>query len=160
MATSKPEAVKPGANPPPALKAGAERKYPVSMSDEEWRKKLTPEQYHVLRSQGTEPRYCKGYAEIEKHGKGSYVCVACGNTLFTSQSKFHSGTGWPSFYSPIDEKAVENRLDADGTGRMETVCNQCGSHLGHVFPDGPPPTGMRYCMNAVCLKFVEAKEEK
>jgi peptide-methionine (R)-S-oxide reductase len=130
------------------------------MSEEEWKSKLTPEQFAVCREKHTERAFGKGYEETEKQGKGRYACSACGQVLFDSGTKFHSGTGWPSFFSPANEKCVEKIRDLSyGMDRVEVVCSNCGSHLGHVFDDGPRPTGLRYCINAVSLKFDEAKKE-
>ena len=120
-------------------------------TDEEWKKTLTPEQFHVLREHGTE-RAGTSPLNFEK-GSGLFTCAACGQPLFTSDTKFESGTGWPSFYKPIDG-AIETTTDSSyGMTRVEVHCSQCGGHLGHVFPDGPRPTGERYCMNGVALKF-------
>ena len=124
-------------------------------TDEEWKKTLTPEQFHVLREHGTE-RAGTSPLNVEKRA-GTFTCGACGQPLFTSDTKFESGTGWPSFYKPIDG-AIETTTDSSyGMTRVEVHCSQCGGHLGHVFPDGPRPTGDRYCMNGVALKF-EPKE--
>ena len=120
-------------------------------TDEEWRKALTPEQFHVLREHGTE-RAGTSPLNIEKRD-GIFTCGGCGQPLFTSDTKFESGTGWPSFYRPI-EGAIATTTDRSyGMTRIEARCTQCGGHLGHVFPDGPKPTGERYCMNGVALKF-------
>jgi peptide-methionine (R)-S-oxide reductase len=120
-------------------------------TDEEWKKTLTPEQFHVLREHGTE-RAGNSPLNVEKR-EGIFKCGACGQPLFTSETKFESGTGWPSFYKPIDG-AIETTTDSSyGMTRVEVHCSQCGGHLGHVFPDGPRPTGERYCMNGVALKF-------
>jgi peptide-methionine (R)-S-oxide reductase len=120
-------------------------------TDEEWKKTLTPEQFHVLREHGTE-RAGTSPLNFEKRS-GLFTCAACGQPLFTSDTKFESGTGWPSFYTPIDG-AIETTTDSsDGMTRVEVHCSKCGGHLGHVFPDGPRPTGERYCMNGVALKF-------
>jgi peptide-methionine (R)-S-oxide reductase len=120
-------------------------------TDEEWKKTLTPEQFHVLREHGTE-RAGTSPLNIEKRA-GTFKCGACGQPLFTSDTKFESGTGWPSFYKPIDG-AIETTTDSSyGMTRVEVHCSQCGGHLGHVFPDGPRPTGERYCMNGVAMKF-------
>jgi peptide-methionine (R)-S-oxide reductase len=120
-------------------------------TDEDWKKTLTPEQFHVLREHGTE-RAGTSPLNVEKRA-GIFRCGACGQPLFTSDTKFESGTGWPSFYRPIDG-AIETTTDSSyGMTRVEVHCSQCGGHLGHVFPDGPRPTGERYCMNGVALKF-------
>ena len=120
-------------------------------TDEDWRATLTPEQFHVLREHGTE-RAGTSPLNQEKRS-GTFVCGACGQPLFTSDAKFESGTGWPSFYRPI-EGAIATTTDSSyGMTRVEVHCSQCGGHLGHVFPDGPQPTGERYCMNGVALKF-------
>ena len=128
--------------------------FPVQHSDAEWRKLLTPEQYRVLRQHGTEaPGSC---ALLREKRPGTFVCAGCGQRLFEGKTKFESGTGWPSFFDPIPG-AVENTEDTSyGMVRTEVHCSSCGSHLGHVFPDGPPPTGLRYCMNAVALTYHEA----
>ena len=126
----------------------------IVKSDEEWKKELTPEQYRVMREKGTEPPFSGKYLAPE--GNGVYRCLACGNELFSSGAKFDSGTGWPSFFKPIAEGSVEMETDSSlGMERQEAVCSRCGSHLGHVFDDGPQPTGRRYCMNSVALKLEE-----
>jgi peptide-methionine (R)-S-oxide reductase len=123
----------------------------VQKTDDEWRKTLTPEQFHVLREHGTE-RAGTSPLNVEKRD-GIFTCGACGQPLFTSDTKFESGTGWPSFYRPI-EGAITTTTDRSyGMTRVEVQCSRCGGHLGHVFPDGPKPTGERYCMNGVALKF-------
>jgi peptide-methionine (R)-S-oxide reductase len=124
----------------------------VEKTDEEWKNSLTPEQFHVLREHGTE-RAGTSPLNVEKR-EGIFMCGACGQPLFTSDTKYESGTGWPSFYRPI-EGAIGTTTDRSyGMTRVEAHCSQCGGHLGHVFPDGPKPTGDRYCMNGVALKFV------
>ncbi len=126
--------------------------FKVTKTEEEWRKLLTPEQFSVLRQQGTERA---GTSPLdEQYGNGTYICAACDLPLFTSKTKFHSGTGWPSFWAPI-EGATETTTDHSFLmTRTEVHCHRCGGHLGHVFKDGPKPTGDRYCMNGVALKFV------
>ena len=128
-----------------------EKRFPVTHSDEEWRKLLTPEQYDILRGHGTEaPGTCA--LNYEKRA-GKFSCAGCGQELFASKKKFESGTGWPSFNDPLPG-SVETSTDRSyGMERNEVHCSRCGSHLGHVFPDGPPPTGQRYCINGVALKF-------
>ncbi|MBI2055717.1 MAG: peptide-methionine (R)-S-oxide reductase MsrB [Candidatus Sungbacteria bacterium] len=125
-------------------------------SDEEWKKELTPEQYRVMREKGTEPPFSGGYYYSKE--EGVYRCAACGNGLFSSDAKFESGSGWPSFYQPAADGSVELHLDNSlGMERTEVTCGRCGSHLGHVFDDGPRPTGKRYCLNSVALKLDKSK---
>jgi peptide-methionine (R)-S-oxide reductase len=122
-------------------------------TNEEWRAILPPERYHVLREAGTERAFRNEYDDFWEHG--TYVCFACDLPLFSSDAKFHSGTGWPSFFQPISPDAVEEHRDTTfGMTRTEVTCARCDGHLGHVFDDGPPPTGLRYCMNSASLKFV------
>lgn len=126
--------------------------YKFTLSDAEWRKRLTPEQYKVMRDHGTE-RACTSPLNAEKR-QGVYHCAGCEQPLFDTAAKFESGTGWPSFYQPISPAAVATSEDRGyGMLRTEIHCSNCGSHLGHVFPDGPPPTGLRYCMNGLSLDF-------
>jgi peptide-methionine (R)-S-oxide reductase len=132
------------------------QRFPVEKTDEEWRKALTPEQYMVLRRHGTEaPGSC---ALLTEHRAGTFTCVGCGQPLFVADRKFESGTGWPSFFAPL-EGAIETSTDrAYGMVRTEVHCSRCGGHLGHVFEDGPPPTGLRYCINGVVLNFAPSAE--
>jgi len=129
----------------------------IVKSDEEWRRTLTAEQYRVTRECGTEPPFTGKYYHFKD--EGTYLCVACGNELFSSDTKFDSGSGWPSFWAPVSEKGISERADRSlGTVRLEVRCGRCDAHLGHVFEDGPRPTGLRYCINSAALNFT-AKED-
>jgi peptide-methionine (R)-S-oxide reductase len=124
----------------------------IRKSDEEWRRSLTPEQYRVLRQKGTERPFTGQYADTKT--PGVYLCAACGLELFSSEAKFDAGCGWPSFFDPLNKEHVEEHSDAShGMTRTEVTCSRCGGHLGHIFPDGPTPTGLRYCINSASLRF-------
>jgi peptide-methionine (R)-S-oxide reductase len=135
-------------------KAGSKMDEKIRKADDEWRRILTPNQYQVTRRKGTEPPGTGEYEHTET--PGTYVCVCCGQPLFSSESKYHSGSGWPSFHSPLSEDNIEIELDSShGMTRQEVLCGRCDAHLGHVFPDGPPPTGLRYCINSAALNLIE-----
>lgn len=130
--------------------------FEVVKTESEWKKLLTPAQFYILRQKGTERAFSGKY--WDNHAKGQYHCAACQLPLFSSETKFESGTGWPSFYQPLNDKAVRKVEDVSyGMVREEVVCNRCGGHLGHVFPDGPEPTGLRYCLNSEALSFIKTK---
>jgi peptide-methionine (R)-S-oxide reductase len=128
----------------------------IEKTDAEWREQLTPEQYRILRQKGTERAFTGEYNAAKE--KGVYRCAGCDAELFSSETKFESGTGWPSFYAPIAEENVREETDlSHGMRRTEVMCDACGGHLGHVFPDGPQPTGQRYCLNSAALKLDTSK---
>jgi peptide-methionine (R)-S-oxide reductase len=135
----------------------AQDEYPVRKSDAEWRDALGPEQYHVLREHGTEP---PGTSPLNHENReGTFACAGCGQPLFTSDTKFESGCGWPSFFAPLEQAVGTSTDDSYFMRRTEVHCSRCGGHLGHVFPDGPRPTGLRYCMNGVALRFEPDQEQ-
>ncbi len=130
----------------------------VEKSEEQWRKELSPQQYHVLREKGTERAFTGAYNDFK--GDGVFKCAGCGHVLFDATTKYNSGSGWPSFFAPADPAAIDEHRDVShGMVRVEITCSNCGGHLGHVFPDGPQPTGQRYCINSLSLTF-DGKEKK
>jgi peptide-methionine (R)-S-oxide reductase len=138
---------------PPAAQA-AQQVYAVTHTDAEWQKLLTPAQYNILRQQGTEPPFSSPL--LNEHDKGTFNCAGCALPLFSSATKFDSGTGWPSFWQPLPKAVLTSDDSSLGMDRTEVHCSRCGGHLGHVFPDGPQPTGLRYCMDGLALTFTPA----
>jgi len=131
----------------------------TEMNNDEWKTRLSPEEYRVLRECGTEPAFTGKF--WNHHGEGVYVCAACGEKLFSSEAKFESGSGWPSYFAPVTDSSIGKTQDrSHGMVRTEIHCASCGGHLGHVFNDGPQPTGLRYCVNSVSLDFIEKTEDE
>ena len=150
----------PAAAPAPAPDHQLQEDPPVgdklTLTDDQWRARLSLEQYNVLRRHGTEPPFCGGYTAIKHNGPGIYHCAGCGAPLFSAEAKFESGTGWPSFFQQLPGRVETESDTSHGMVRSEIHCARCGGHLGHVFDDGPRPTGLRYCINAIALDFTPA----
>jgi peptide-methionine (R)-S-oxide reductase len=138
-------------SPAGAVEKKPAEKFEVEKTDAQWRAQLTPQQYHILRQEGTEPPFTSPL--LKEHRKGTFACAGCDLPLYSSETKFESGTGWPSFWKPLDHAVSETKDTTFGMTRTEIHCHRCGGHLGHVFDDGPKPTGLRYCMDGLALVF-------